>query len=44
MTKSIEIKEENIMELNKYIDQLIKENQPSPCIFKKMGYDIGEKI
>lgn len=39
MTKSIEIKEENIMELNKYIDQLIKGNQPSPCIFKKCNAD-----
>ena len=44
MTKSIEIKEENIMELNKYIDQLIKENQPSPCIFKKCNADTAAEL
>lgn len=44
MTKSIEIKEENIVELNKYIDQLIKENQPSPCIFKKCNADTAAEL
>ena len=42
--KSIEIKEENIMELNKYIDQLIKGNQPSPCIFKKCNADTAAEL
>ena len=32
------------MELNKYIDQLIKENQPSPCIFKKCNADTAAEL
>lgn len=44
MTKSIEIKDENILKLNQHIDQLIKENQPSPCIFEECNVDTAVEL